>query len=1022
MMASGKVQQSGTCNGSKNDHLSSAEEYDQEIHMKMCKKIAQLTKVIYALNTKNDEHEASIHALKEAHQEEIDHITNETKEKILQYKNKAGEELDLRLRLQTLEDALEQDKKLKEEALADFATYRMQAEERELRSKAEHSERITTLSKEMLELKEDYENQLQHLKQEADSLRKECREHGRGNSQGKEKAKENHNLEMQVLLNELENLKSENRKITEEHMRKSDQLEATYEKEKEAFKETLQQSVTEKINQWQEQRQIIQDQETVLQQQRKKLEADLDAKSQKLNELKRCTQKMKERVQDLEMQLREARKETLESKNSLEKMEEELAVAKERLILQENEIHSKTEQMKTALISQNEAIHEVDELKSQIIQLQHKMPNKSNHGRKGCEDSTVLKQEFQEQLEELIRRSKNEKKQQEKEKEILNGKLQDCLLEVSKLENLVCQNQKSPENTRSTSASHQKKLKMEYTQELDRALCRIQSLQDFLIEREIIRVMHTVMTAEPTSPAQGAFQNYRQKEKKTKDDLTVQMEVKKEDKQENIFYRSECPYAFKTEDGQAPLKRIQKEKAIQTISLQEEWQNQRPDLHAQIAQLKETLEQQGNNCKEVLKVQELQSSKEKEKLFQDLQASIKQSQTMKTQLEALHQKTLKIMEKKKNQELKEAQERFRKEYNESLRREHQSHRLEIQALEKKAKQDLQWEHEHLQKQQSLILDSLREELLSQQMSCTSHKKQIEELFHEVKHLKGLKKQQEESKQNQMKTLKDELDKCRSEVSGFRKEKSLLKDTMQLLSAQVELQKQEARELQDREKQQRRLLEEDFKAKQKTETDSLRHDHKKEIQTVITDFNSTQACLQAKIVSLETELNEAKAKPGKRELRPEDLQLIGHLQDKLTEKDQIIKRLMDERKLQSTVPPNMETQRNRSFSCNPNHGCLTATVKKKKTEVPSRVVSVPNLASFDKNVSNCNLMPKSSAPLIAKSPSLDQKPCSGRPCQKSTQLVDSKPIVRHRGKEISKSKDSRGYEPKRPEWFTKYFSF
>lgn len=46
-MASGihKIHQPGTCNESEAAHCSSTEECNQELHVKMCKKIAQLTKV-----------------------------------------------------------------------------------------------------------------------------------------------------------------------------------------------------------------------------------------------------------------------------------------------------------------------------------------------------------------------------------------------------------------------------------------------------------------------------------------------------------------------------------------------------------------------------------------------------------------------------------------------------------------------------------------------------------------------------------------------------------------------------------------------------------------------------------------------------------------------------------------------------------------------------------------------------------------------------------------------------------------
>lgn len=71
-----------------------------------------------------------------------------------------------------------------------------------------------------------------------------------------------------------------------------------------------------------------------------------------------------------------------------------------------------------------------------------------------------------------------------------------------------------------------------------------------------------------------------------------------------------------------------------------------------MAQLKQILDQQADNFKESLKKHSLQSSKEKEKLLQDLQNTIKENQNVKLQLEASHQKVLKMLEKNKKQELK----------------------------------------------------------------------------------------------------------------------------------------------------------------------------------------------------------------------------------------------------------------------------------------------------------------------------------------------------------------------------------
>ncbi|XP_054679168.1 protein FAM184B isoform X2 [Grus americana] len=730
-MASGinKIHHPRTCSGSKAARSSSAEECNQEMHVKMCKKIAQLTKVIYALNTKNDEHEASIQALREAHEEEIQHILAETRETILQCKSKVEEEQLLRKRIQALEIAVEQHKRLKEEALAELTLCKKQVEERELRTEAKQAQVV--LLTDTVHTDADFENKLLRLSQESGGLLSECKASRRANLDKKVILDEKCSMEGQGLINEMENLKSEKQRVTEEYTQKTSKLQASYEREKEALKKAMQQSMTETKKNCQqgemEQRKSSETEKCFLLQQVKKLEADLEEKSQKINERKKHSQKLKERIQEL-----------------------------------------------------------------------------------------------QTQLEEFRRKSECELKQLEKEKEVLTGKLQNSSFEV--------------------------------------------------------------------------------------------------------------------------------------------------------AQLKQILDQQANNFKESLKKHNLQSNKEKEKLLQDLQNIIKENQNVKLQLEASHQKVLKTLEKSKNQELKEAEERLKKEFNETFKIQHQSHRLEIQTLEEKAKKELHDELDQIQKQQTLLLGSLRMELSEQQTLCTNLKKQTEELQMELRSVKTLKKQQEGSSQSQIRSLHDELEKCQSEISELKKENLLLKDTMELLTAELESQKQEATQLQDREKQHRRL-------------------------------------------------EELEEKSRKWESRSEDTHLISCLQDKLSEREDISKQLTEGRKFQHSLLANTESHRNRSFSFNRNTGCLTLSMKQKKAvEVPSRVVSVPNLASYAKSFLSCDLRSKRSAPQITKSTSLDRSPGCLRVGSPSAQSSDSSAATRTHGNEPQQTKDDQKRDPRHQEWFTKYFSF
>uniref|UniRef100_A0A8C5EZW9 Family with sequence similarity 184 member B n=1 Tax=Gopherus evgoodei TaxID=1825980 RepID=A0A8C5EZW9_9SAUR len=972
-MASGinKIHQPGTCNEAEAAHCSSAEECNQELHLQMCKKIAQLTKVIYALNTKNDEQEASIQALKEAHEEEIQRILAETRETILQYKCKVGEEQELRKHIQTLEDTLEQHTRLKEEALAEFTVCKKQVEEKVFRTEAKHTERIITLSKEMLDMKTDFENKPQHFNQESESLVNECKPFRQEKLDKKETIDEKRSIELQALINEMENLKRENQKITEEYAQKASKLQASYKKEKETLKKAMQQSVADTQKQCQqratEQKKSSEAQEAALRQQAKKLEAELEVKGQKINELKKHSQKLKERMQDLEIQLKESQQETLESKSTVQKLEEELTVAKERLMLQENEILSKAEEMETVLNSQSKAEKEVDELKNQIMQLQKMTYTKQSQTKEGSEDTQPMEAAAT-KIEDIKQRHKEElhkiKGQSDKEKRRLKEQL------VKGLEDLVKKHTMEIKSTQTSMEAERKTLQKEVQIQLEELRKNAENeIKQLEKEKEAL--------SRKLQDSSLEFGNVLITLSKLQGYGFVGLRGSPFNNMGFVSLRLENARVPKREDRQPSLTTLQKEKVKEAKVLQEECHNQKMDLQAQVAQLKQTLDQQANNFKESLKEQTLQSRKEREKLLQDLSDTIQQSQNVKAQLEASHQRALQMLEKSKNQELR-AEEHLKKKYDDHIKIQHRSHRAEVQALEEKAKKELQGELERLQKQQAALIETLRMELSEQYASCTGHKKQMEELQTELKNVRALKKQQ----------------------ASF--QCLLHQHTVLLISW---------------------LLEEDLKVKHQKELDILKQEHRKEIQNMIADFSSAQAHLQAKIVSLETELKELEEKPRKRESRPEDMHLIGCLQSKLSEREEIIKQLTEGRKFQHLLLPSTESHRNRSFSFNPNPGCITPSMKQKKlNEVPSRVVSVPNLASYAKNFLRSDLRSKRNAPLLTKSTSLDQSAGCIRASYQSAQSSDSNHATRTQGNEAPITKDDQKQDPRHQEWFTKYFSF
>ncbi|XP_008684031.2 protein FAM184B [Ursus maritimus] len=1060
-----KIHASGTCQGSKADDRGGADwrmDWDPEMHVKMCKKIAQLTKVIYALNTRQDEAEASMEALREAHQEELQNAVAEAKARLLQEEGHAEEEALLQ-RIRALESALELQKRLTQEALAQSATCRLETKERELRVEAEHAERVLSLSKEMLELKADYEKRLRHLTSH------EAPQWGRLSQEGPDpKGEPGHGHEMREVLLEVERLRVENQQLSKDYARKAEELQATYERDTEAIRQAMQQSVSEALWQWQEKetdlRKNFQVQESALQAQVRKLEGDLEHRGRKISDLKKYAQKLKERTQDLDVQLKEARQENSELKSTAKKLGEKLAVAKDRLMLQERHVTPKSDDRKTELVSENEDLGKANDLEGRSLHPQQdpnvpkeclctkggpegqtkkegsieteymkqqyeedlrKIKHQTEEEKKHLKDQLVkrledlvkkhtleiksvrssveterrkLQKEVETQLEEVKKKSENEIKQLEEEKAALNVKLQNSLLEVLRLEEFIQQN-KVPTGRGKESP-----------QELDGQHRSILETQDPCLK----------LNKPENLPRGDEYQDKLATEEGTSSDEEERMEV-----------------PLKEGGGlQPPLNSLLEEKTPEIQRLQEEWQSQKARLQAQVSQMQQALEHCASSYREDLQELKQLSDHEREKLRHELQETIQQNQAMKAQLEASHQRALRALEKAKNQELKATEERLKKESSHSLQIQHQAHRLELQALEEKARQELQGELERLQARQALLLESLRQELSEQRAACSEHQKDLEALRTELRTLSSLGRRQAVAQcpgdsedhavtaedgggPGQAGSPKGAAEPGPSEACGLREENSQLKDAVQRLRAEVEQHQQEALQLRD----QRRLLEEDQQGPQAREVEKLRQEHRKEMQAMVADFSSAQARLQARLAALETELKDSGEKPGKGVSRPEDVQLIGRLQTRLKEREEIIKQLMEERRFHYAAFPSAMSHRNRSFSFNPHPGYLTPSMKKKKMEeVPSRVVSVPNLASYAKNFLSGDLSSRINAPPITKSPSLDPSPSCGQP-YKPTQSLDVKTATRTQDGETAQPKEVQQKQGSaHQEWFTKYFSF
>nr|XP_019959268.1 PREDICTED: protein FAM184A-like [Paralichthys olivaceus] len=376
-------------------------EYTQDLHLKMSKKIAQLTKVIYALNTKNDEHEAAIATLKEAHEEEVQQILSETREKILQYKSKISDEMDLKKRIQSLEESMELHERMKRQALAEFESYRQRVEDMQLCTEAQHTQRVVSMSREVEEMRRSFEEKLrtfsqaqaqfeqekkaaleelkgQH-RQEIQELLRSHQSHNANYSKDQEKLGQLHKAEVDSLGERVEELKQDKKRLVEEYEAKLSKAQAFYERELEAMKRT-QQLTADNLLAWKrteaELRREFQSQEAALQKTLGKLRAELARvtdearenrdKSHKLHSLLNTAES---NVKDLTKQLDEVTQNSEIVEIRQKEAECELEAARDRVQQQATEILLKASQissLQATQMTQEAAIRDLDNERSRL--------------------------------------------------------------------------------------------------------------------------------------------------------------------------------------------------------------------------------------------------------------------------------------------------------------------------------------------------------------------------------------------------------------------------------------------------------------------------------------------------------------------------------------------------------------------------------------------------------------------------------------------------------------------------------
>ncbi|XP_064303463.1 protein FAM184A isoform X2 [Phalacrocorax carbo] len=1106
-------------------------EHSPDLHFKMSKKIAQLTKVIYALNTKNDEHEAAIQALKDAHEEEIQQILAETREKILQYKSKVAEEMDLKRKIQVLEESLEDHKKMKHQALTEFEAYKDRVEDMQLCAEAQHVQRVVTMSREVEEIRKKFEERLRSFIQlqvqyekdkrtaledlraahrlEIQELLKTQQSQNATLSKGQEKLEELHRLELEDLNSKVEELRLERKKLIEDYEGKLSKAQSFYEHELDSLKRS-QLFTAESLHACKEKevelRKEFQNQESMLRKNLGKLKTELQMVQDEAASLREKCQKLQvalgtaeNNVQVLQKQLDDVKEEEMSLLSKHKEVESELAAARERLQQQATDLVLKASHIGMLQATQMTQEVTIRDLESEKSRLKEKL-SQLEEERNLLQSKTQSLDERQRQQILALEKKVNEARETQREyyeKELvkLQARLEGEAAQLKEahsktLEELAWKHHTAIEAAHSNAKQDKKKLQMELEQQFEKEKLRLeddknqlrQQLENLKEElttkltsanQEVCRLQDLVRKSEQgLGTAEGHIsslqeaQEILQKEleltrarlRETTDSLySVEGELDQERQQHEAMIaamreeekfkvdrmardleikwtenlRQECNKLREElrlqheEDKKAAMTQLLQLKEREKNAARDGWQKKVEDLLDQISLLKQNLEMQLSQSQSSLQQLQAQFSQERQRLTQEIQELEEEHQQRHKSLQEAHILAFQNMEETKEQEQKELEERLQQKHSEELQALKETHKQAMEGFKLEMEQELQTLRFELEDEGKAMLASLRSELNHQHAAAIdqlrhNHQQELVAAKMELERNIELGRRQEKEFLCRISDLQDELRHRDHHIAELDKEILHLHENISALTKELEFKGKEVLRIRSESNQQIRMHEQDLSKKHEKELDVLTSDHIREKQSMLADFNKTQELLKEINSALQISLEEMEEKYKNRESRPEDLQLISELKDLIAERDQLIKKLIEDKKFYQLELVNRETNYNKMFNASPNVGVINPLVKQKKKNDKStnRFVSVPNLSALESSGVVGNGHPNRLDP-IPNSPIHDIEFNSSKPLPQPVPPKEPKTFLSPPQTDASPVASP---DPQRQEWFARYFTF
>uniref|UniRef100_A0A8C4ZYT6 Family with sequence similarity 184 member Ab n=1 Tax=Gadus morhua TaxID=8049 RepID=A0A8C4ZYT6_GADMO len=998
------------------------------------KRLSSMTYVIYALNTKNDEHEAAIATLKEAHEEEVQQILSETREKILLYKSKISDEMDLKRRIQSLEESLELHERMKRQALAEFESYRQQVEDMQLCTEAQHTQRVVSMSREVEEMRRSFEEKLQTFsqaqaqfeqekrstleelkaqhRQEIQDLLRSHQSQNANYSKDQEKLGHLHKAEVESLSERVEELKQDKKRLVEEYEAKLNKAQAFYEREVEAMRRAQQLSA-DNLLAWKhteaDLRREFQAQEAALQKTLGKLRAELARVTEEARENRERSYKLQGSLAAAENNNKELTKQLDEVKQDSEiveirqkEAECELEAARDRVQQQATEILLKASQIGSLQATQMTQEAAIRDLESERSRLKDKVVRLEEERGALQDKSQALEERHRQQihaLEKVCEKASYEKevsnvraRYEEEAGHMKEGQARmlddlskkhrlalestlhsakrdkECLLAVGSTRTqtptqtstrewkpiCVCPSLSISLPPQVCLLQEQVSHGEEAASTADGQISTLKEAQDKLLEeldatRARLRETSNLLTA-----LQGEMEmqkrhheakliTTREEEKMKMDKMALELELKWTEtlRQECKKLREELREDHE-EDKAAALAQLARSKEQELGCARESWQRKVEDLLEQISLLKQSLEMQLSQSQSSLQQLQHQFSQEREHLRMQLDELQTEHKRRQQHLQETHHCALQDLEHVRQHDLKE---RLRHQHHVDLQSLREAHRHSLETLKQQSEQELQTLRFELEDEGKAMLASLRSELNHIHASAVEHMRQTHQQETtaaklELESALENSRIQEREMFARITELQDEVARRKSHIAQLDHQIHTLNENISTLTKELELKGKEVLRIRSEANQQIRVHEQEVTKKHERDLIEMHAIHNRETQNMLSDFNKAQELLKDKITALQILLEGTEDKFRNRESRPEDLQVIAELKDMVTEREALVKKLVDDKKFYQLELVNRETNFNKVFNANPNVGVINPLIKVSSGSYPPESTDSP----------------------------------------------------------------------------------